>query len=251
MASVLERALLDAQALVQCGYEAVIVENFGDLPFHRDRIPALSVAAMARIAGSIRERHPALLLGLNCLRNDAASAVAIAAAVEADFVRVNLHCGAAWSDQGLLQGDAAETLRARAAIRPQLMILADLRVKHAAPVAQRPLVEEALELRERGLADVLLMTGPATGSPANMDEFDELRAAADDIPLWVASGVDVGSAAAWSERADGAIVGSALMQEGHCGRPIDPRRAAELRERWMTVRTTDRAQAAAAAEKER
>ncbi|HEX9642250.1 MAG TPA: BtpA/SgcQ family protein [Candidatus Krumholzibacteria bacterium] len=249
--AVLRQALDDVEALVQSGFEALLLENFGDAPFHRDQLPAVSIAALARVAGSVRERHRSLRLGLNCLRNDVASAVAIATACEADFIRVNVHCGAAWSDQGLLQGDAAATLRARAASRPELKILADLRVKHAAPVAARPLVEEALELRERGLADALLLTGPATGAAADPGEFEELRRSMQDVPLFVASGVDAGSAAAWSLLADGAIVGSALMRGGLCGGPIEAERARLLRERWVAARSTRTEESVASAQKER
>ena len=54
-----------------------------------------------------------LPVGVNVLRNDAAAALAVARVVGARFIRVNVHTGAMWSDQGLLQGRAHETLRRR------------------------------------------------------------------------------------------------------------------------------------------
>ena len=44
---------------------------------------------------------------LRCLRNDAKSALAIAAAANLDFIRVNVHTGAYLTDQGLIEGEAA------------------------------------------------------------------------------------------------------------------------------------------------
>ena len=51
-------------------------------------------------------------LGINVLRNDAESALAIAAVVSASCIRVNVHTGARVTDQGVIEGEAAATLRA-------------------------------------------------------------------------------------------------------------------------------------------
>jgi predicted TIM-barrel enzyme len=55
---------------------------------------------------------------LNVLRNDARAALGAALACGATFVRVNVHTGATWTDQGLIEGDAYATLRYRQALGP-------------------------------------------------------------------------------------------------------------------------------------
>lgn len=225
----LTRALADAEALVEAGYHGIVVENFGDLPFYPERIPAVTVACMARIASALRECWPELRIGINCLRNDADAALAVAVASGADAIRVNVHAGAAVTDQGLLQGKAAETLRRRRELGAEsVLILADVAVKHAAPLGPTDLTQLARDLRYRGLADALLVTGWGTGEAAFVEDLERVRAAVPDAPVLVASGVDRESAALWARIADGAIVGSDLMHEGHAGGGVDPDRARAL-----------------------
>ncbi|HPF35967.1 MAG TPA: BtpA/SgcQ family protein [Candidatus Krumholzibacteria bacterium] len=217
-----QAALADAEALARGGAGALMLENYGDVPFHRDAVPAVTVAAMTRLAHAVRRAHPDLPLGINVLRNDVASALAVAAAVDAAFVRVNVLTGAMVTDQGLIQGKAAEVLRLRARLCPQVGILADIRVKHAAPLAERPLADEAADLRLRAGADALIVSGAATGSPADPARLDALRAALPDCPLLVGSGADTANVAAFAA-ADGVIVGSSLKSPGADGRPVvDP-----------------------------
>ena len=109
----LDTALRDAEHLVAAGFRALVVENYGDLPFFPERVPAITVAAMSRVLGRVRAEWPELRLAVNCLRNDAQSAMAMAVANQADAVRINVHTGAALTDQGVLTGNAAQTLRSR------------------------------------------------------------------------------------------------------------------------------------------
>lgn len=228
----LRRALADARALTGAGFAGIMVENYGDLPFFRGAVPPVTVAALARVVGALRQEFPETRLGVNMLRNDAAAAMSIAAACGADAIRVNVHCGAVLADQGLIQGEAAATLRLRQQLGAPVRVLADLRVKHAAPLGERPLVEEALDLRERGLADALLVTGPGTGRAADPGPIAALREALPGCPLLVASGVDAAGAAGWRDRVDGAIVGSDLMHGGRAGAGVDPARAAAFLRAW-------------------
>src|SRR5438552_8962216 len=104
--------LKDAEALATGGVDALIIENFGDAPFYPRRVPAHTIAFLAVLAHDVK-RGFNLPLGINILRNDAESAVAVASAVSAGFIRVNIHAGARVTDQGLIEGTAHETLRYR------------------------------------------------------------------------------------------------------------------------------------------
>ena len=88
-------ALRDAQALIEGGVAGIIVENFGSSPFykgtHGHRIPPHQLAAMTVVCREIKTAFPSCILGVNCLRNDAYSAIGIAGATQANFIRVNVH----------------------------------------------------------------------------------------------------------------------------------------------------------------
>ena len=200
---VLELALHDARALRDGGCDGLVIENFGDRPFTRARVEAETIAVMTRVISEIRREVP-LPFGVNVLRNDALSALAVAAATGAAFIRVNIHTGAAVTDQGIIEGDAYATLRKRAALAPEVRIFADHLVKHATPMGE----SSVKDLRLRGLADAIIVTGRETGAAADPSQLRELRALV-DAPLIVGSGLTAENASQFAD-ADGAIVGTSI-----------------------------------------
>jgi len=226
-----ERALTDAEALCEGGVDALLVENFGDAPFYPEEVPAHVVAEMTAVA-----RELALAVdspwGVNVLRNDARAALSVAAAAGGSFVRVNVHAGARVTDQGLIEGRAHETLRLCERVDADVAILADVAVKHSAPVAEREVEAVVADLVERGLADGLVVSGAATGQPADSDHLTAVLEARDDVapdlPVLVGSGVTAGNVAGILDRADGAIVGTALKRDGETTEPVDPDRVQAL-----------------------
>ena len=208
---VLELALHDARTIVAGGCDGLVIENFGDRPFAPGRVEAETVAAMTRAVAEIA-REVRAPFGVNVLRNDALSALAIAAATGAAFIRVNVHTGAAVTDQGILEGDAYTTLRKRATLAPDVLIFADHLVKHATPMGE----SSAKDLRLRGLADAVIVTGSETGAAADPSRLRELRAQL-DAPLLLGSGLSAENATHFPD-ADGAIVGTSLKTDGRVDR---------------------------------
>ena len=147
VSAIREAALRDAQALAEGGVHGIMMENFGDVPFFPGHVPASVVAHVTTIAAEIRRRID-LPLGINVLRNDGQSALAVAHAVGADFIRVNVLSGARVTDQGIVQGIAHDLLRERSQLgATSVKILADVDVKHSAPLAPRPLVDEVADVQ--------------------------------------------------------------------------------------------------------
>lgn len=217
MDEVIGRAVGDARALRDGGCDGFVVENFGDRPFTRGRVEADTVAAMTRVIGEIRAAVQ-LPFGVNVLRNDALSALAIAAATGASFIRVNVHTGAMLTDQGIIEGDAYTTLRKRAELAPDVLIFADHLVKHATPLADVDPLQSARDLRLRGLADALIVTGAETGAAADPARLRTLREGISDAPLLLGSGLSASNArdfaGADGAYADGAIVGTSVKRDG-------------------------------------
>ncbi len=210
----------DANALSDAGFDAVIVENYGDIPFVPGAVSPVTVAAMTRCCLAARVAAPTLALGINVLRNDAEAALAVALATSASFIRVNVHIGARLTDQGVVQGRAHETLRLRRSLGlDHVKLLCDVDVKHSAPLAARPLAEEVDDLVHRGGADAVLVTGTGTGRGVNLRDFDEVVRST-TAPVIVASGATMQTLPSL-RRAHGVIVGSALRVDGKAGGPID------------------------------
>lgn len=222
--AVIEAALADARALYAGGCDGVIFENFGDRPFHKAP-PKETIAAMTRVIAEV-VRETAGVFGVNVLRNDAAGALAIAAATGAAFIRVNIHTGAMLTDQGVIEGEAAATLRIRERLAPGVAIFADHLVKHATPLAAVDETQWAKDLRERGRADAIIISGRETGAPADANRLRTVRSAV-DAPILIGSGLTAENAAAFAD-ADGAIAGTWLKRDGRVDAPVDRARVERL-----------------------
>lgn len=227
LGAVCERALVDARALVSGGADGIIVENLGDAPYARGSVGPGTVAAMTRVVMAVRETAPELRLGVNVLRNDALAALAVAAATDAEFIRVNVHSGAMVTDQGIIQGEARATLLERARLGAHVAIAADVLVKHAVPLGEVRLEDAARDTWDRGLADALVITGAGTGQPTSPEDLKRARHAVPAAPLWVGSGVQPDNVAEYG--ADGFIVGTWLHHDGRLSEPLDPERVARMR----------------------
>jgi membrane complex biogenesis BtpA family protein len=231
---VVERARAEAALLVETGFHGLMVENFNDVPFYPDRVPAETVAAMTV---AVREVTAAVgvPVGVNVLRNDGAAALAVAVATGAQFIRVNVLTGAMVTDQGIVSGKAHELLRLRRSLGSPIRIFADVLVKHAQPLGPLPIQQAAEEIVGRGLADALIVTGSGTGKPADLEEARAVRRVLPDVPLLVGSGVTAGTLRNCLETADGVIVGSDLKQGGRADSPVDRDRVTAIVEAWRRL----------------
>lgn len=221
-------ALRDAEALASGGVQGLLVENFGDSPFYPDRVPAYVVAELTAFASEIG-RITGLPLGINVLRNDGSAAVAVAHAVGARFVRINILCGVRATDQGLVSGKAHEVLRDRMTLgATSVSILADVDVKHSRPVGDPDLEGEVRDCLERGGADGVIVSGSRTGSPVDLEVVRLAKESARGAPVWVGSGVTENNVEQIYAEADGLIVGTAFKVDGVTANPVDPERVRSL-----------------------
>jgi len=232
LTAVLDAALRDAERLTAGGVDGLMIENYGDSPFYPEAVPKHTVASMTRVASAVSEAVDCPL-GINVLRNDAEAALSVAAAVKADYIRINVHTGAAVTDQGLIEGQAHQTLRLRDRLGVETTIMADVDVKHAAPLGgKRPVGATVGDLVERGHADGVILSGPETGQSVDMTALRRAVASRDErglsTPVLVGSGVTAESVTQLLPVADGAIVGTAFKENGRTTNPVDVDRVEKL-----------------------
>src|SRR5437667_4246769 len=164
--AVIKLAINDARAYERGGADALFIENFGDVPFTKASVGPETVAAMTAAGRAVRAAVK-LPIGFNVLRNDARSALAVCAACGGSFVRVNVHTGAMLTDQGIIEGDAYNTIRYRQRVCPGVLVFADIHVKHAVSLGDFTIEESAHDTLERGHADALIISGTGTGVAAD------------------------------------------------------------------------------------
>lgn len=230
MGAVVDAALADAAVLEQGGVDGIMVENFFDAPFFKDHVPPETVASMARVMTTLRQKTK-LPLGVNVLRNDGISALAIAAACEAQFVRINIVSWAMLADQGIIEGRAAEIARYRKMLGAPTLIFTDCLTKHAEPIAPVQMQWVALDTWERGGVDALVISGKATGYATDLGDVIAARKGAPGAPLLIGSGVTTENVTDFLPMVDGVLVGTSLKVDGKVENPVDPARVKQVVER--------------------
>ena len=228
---IVEAALRDAKTIEEAGFDAVMVENFGDVPFPK-YVDKTTVAAFTAVAKEIREEI-SLPLGVNVLRNDGIAAYSIAYAVRADFIRVNVLSGIAYTDQGVIEGIAHELARLRRLLPSKIQVFADVHVKHAVHFFD---FEDAVrDTVERGLADAIVVSGRATGKPVDIERL-ALAKSISPVPVIVGSGTSYDNLPELWRYADGFIVGTWIKRDGKVGNEVSLDRAKTLVELAKNLR---------------
>jgi membrane complex biogenesis BtpA family protein len=225
--AVIDRAEQEATALASGGVDGIIVENFFDAPFTKNQVDPAVVSAMTVVIQRLMQLVT-IPLGVNVLRNDAHSALAIATVVKAQFIRVNVLTGVMATDQGLIEGQAHQLLRYRREIGSDVRIFADVLVKHARPLSSPNLTVAVQDTIERGLADAVILSGWATGSPPDLQDLELAKAAAYDTPVLIGSGANWENISTLMQAADGVIVSSSLKRHGRREQTIDPIRVSQF-----------------------
>jgi len=227
LSTVIARAEQEATALAAGGIHGIVVENFFDAPFPKSQVDPVVVSAMTVVVQRLSQLVP-LPIGINVLRNDARSALAIAACTDASFIRVNVLTGIMATDQGLIEGQAHDLLRYRRELGADVKIFADVLVKHAQPLGNPDVKTAVQETIQRGLADGVILSGGMTGSPPSLADLQVAKAAAGETPVLIGSGADWDNIPQLICHADGVIVSSSLKRKGDIQQPIDPIRARQF-----------------------
>ncbi|ASJ07703.1 hypothetical protein A3L11_00020 [Thermococcus siculi] len=221
--ALIDAAVRDAEALERAGFDAIMVENFGDVPFPK-YVDKTTVAAFTAVAKAICD-EVSLPLGINVLRNDGIAAYSIAYAVKADFIRVNVLSGVAYTDQGIIEGIAHELARLRRLLPSKIRVFADVHVKHAVHFGD---FEDSIrDTVERGLADAIVVSGKATGKPVDIERL-ALAKKVSPVPVIVGSGTTYDNLPTLWPHADGFIVGTWIKRDGKVENEVSLERARKL-----------------------
>ncbi len=225
----LDEFAADLDACVAGGLDGILLENENDKP-HTLMVSKAQVAWLTRVAvfASSRTKLP---VGLNVQRIDWDATLAVAAAAELPFVRLDT-----FVDKVVMQGETiALDPRAILALRAQLKaervaLWTDIHVKHATPVDPMPLEASAAMALKEGAA-ALLISGGRTGEAPNTEDFVRIRKAIPSAPLVIASGLTKENARVLAPLADAAIVGTSLKD----GERVSLSRVKELVSAWQNA----------------
>jgi membrane complex biogenesis BtpA family protein len=227
VAAIAEEAVRDARTYAAAGFHGLIIENMHDRPYLKGSVGPEIGAAMAVIGAEVRRAVP-LPMGVQVLAGANTWAVAIAHACGAGFVRVEGFVFAHVADEGVIESCAGALLRYRRAIGADgVRVFADIKKKHAAHAITADVdIAETAKAAEFFLADGVIVSGVASGLPADADEVRAVSGAV-TIPTLVGSGITVENVASYAA-ADALIVGTSMKQDGLWTNAVDGNRARAL-----------------------
>lgn len=212
--AIVDKAIKEAGVLEKGGAVGIMIENFGDVPFYPTNVPKETLTCMATLGTKIKEQV-SIPIGFNVLRNDAESALALSLSCGGKFVRINVLSGAMATDQGIIEGKAHEVLRMRKRLAKDVVILADVHVKHATPMGDEDIGQVSIDTIKRGGADAIIVTGTGTGEETDLIDLKLVREANPDAFIYVGSGTSLDNIDQLAKYADGYIIGTALKSDSN------------------------------------
>jgi len=228
LVEIIELAQEDVNNLIFGGVDGIIIENFGDTPFVKDDISKRTLASFTTVVENI-EYDRDIKVGINVLRNDGISALSIAEATKADFVRINvLNNVMMYTDQGMIEGKAHEIAQFKNSLNKEIEIYADVFVKHAVPPEGSKIENHTEELIHRAGADVVIVTGDGTGHQINIEDLNKIREIVPHGKLAIGSGVNEENIEEYLDIADILIVGTNFKVDQDVSKRVDQRSVEQL-----------------------
>ena len=212
MKKIIDFALRNTEKAVKAGIPALYIQDLGDIPIAPQAQPH-SVAFLSVVGATLRDAFPNLALGVGMLSHAAREPLAVAQAIQAQFVRIKVFTGAMVKAEGILQGCAYEAIRYRTEIGAEnIAILADVHDRTGKPLGEMPLKEAAHFTAVHSRADALVLTGFSFAESLEM--LEQVRIANLDVPLLLGGGADAKNISQALQYADGVIVSSSFKPVG-------------------------------------
>jgi len=223
MKKILDAAVKDALALEVGGVDGLIVENIFNRPRQKTVGPE-TVAAMTLAVKAVVDAV-SIPVGIKVLFNDYQAQLAIAHITNANFVRISVYTDAVVSMAGIIEGCCYDAITYRHRIgADNIKILADVHVKHAAPLAPidiRPIEDVAFDMAYSGMAQGVVVTGRRTGLEVNIHDLELVKKAIGDKLVLVGSGTNETNVDQILKYADGAIIGTYFKGGGIIENPVE------------------------------
>ncbi|KAF6734602.1 uncharacterized protein FQA47_013160 [Oryzias melastigma] len=235
MSQIVEEACREAEVYRDAGVDGLIMENMHDVPYTFHVGPEVC-AGMTSVCVAVRTACPSLPLGVQILSSANRQALAVALASGLDFIRAEGFVFSHVADEGLLNACAGDLLRYRRQIGAEhVQIFTDIKKKHSAHALTADVTtEETARAAEFFLSDGLILTGAATGDPADPHQLREVTRSV-KIPVLIGSGVTFDNVDRYLD-ASGFIIGSHFKAGGHWAGAVDPDRVKRFMEKIRRLR---------------
>lgn len=217
----IEKALADLEALEMAGFDGALIKNDYDKP-HTEFANSAQISSFTAVAWEVCKKAK-IPIGVQMMLNDWASSFAIAKVVGAQFTRLDVFVDYVDCEWGEIHPDPDKIIAYKNEIYSELILLADIQVKYKKMLENKSIVESARQAIEKG-ANVLIITGKATGEETPLQKVKEVKEAFPHFSVCVGAGISYENIIEQMSVADGAIVGSSIKSGGR----IDYQKAKDL-----------------------
>lgn len=211
----------EAKMIAENGFDGLILQNMNDMPIKQDS-NFQSVAFMTRIGNEIKDKFPDLLIGI-LINWDGVASLAVAEAINADFIRVeHLYTGVNVTSAGLLQAQAVDIIELKMRLKSDIPIFADVYEVHGVPLGRKTYGDAAWEIVNEAFADGLFTSGK------NIEESIKIAKEIKDrnlnVPLYLGGGATGDNIYELLEYYDGVSVAT-WIKDGDMANDINPEKA--------------------------
>lgn len=178
-----------------------------------------------------------LPLGIQILAGANKEALAVAKAVDLDFIRAEGFVFGHVADEGYIDSCAGELMRYRKMIDAgRVNVFTDIKKKHSSHAITSDVdIVETAHAAEFFLSDGLIITGSSTGKAVDIRELDALKDSVDK-PILIGSGITADNITEYWPFANAFIVGSHFKENGYWMNSISEERLAVFMEKVENLR---------------
>lgn len=221
LSEIIDYVLQEARILSDCGFDAVILQNMGDMPVRQQTRPEV-IGYFSIIAKEIKSNFSDLVLGI-LINWDGVASLAVAHAADADFVRVeHVYTGVEVTSTGLITAQCCEITEMKKRLNTTLPIFADVYEPHAVPLGTKPIEDASWETLHEALADGLFLSGKTVEESIAM--IERARTKVPDSTIFLGGGATEENVLELLKYYDGICVAK-WIKNGSLKNPIDPERA--------------------------
>jgi membrane complex biogenesis BtpA family protein len=214
VSAIAKLAAAEAEVYGEAGFHGLVLENTHDRPYVKGAAVGPEITAALSVIGAEIRRASPLPLGVQVLAGANRSAIAVAHACGASFVRVEGFVFAHVADEGLIESSAGDLLRYRRMIgADDVLVFADIKKKHSAHAITADVdIVETAKAAEFFSVNGVVVSGSATGSPASPEEVRAVSSAV-TVPTIIGSGITPDNIVLYPG-ADAFFVGSSVKSDG-------------------------------------
>jgi membrane complex biogenesis BtpA family protein len=212
--NIIEHSDKEIKILIKSGVDAILLENENDRPYTilaSDQV----INSFTNITKELVRRNPTIKIGLEFLINDPKASLRIAKDSGASFIRTDYFVDRMSREEygGELYINPSELMKYRDKIEAgNIDIYTDIQVKYAKMLEDKSIEESASQARIAG-SDGVIVSSDKTGKAPSKTDLNAAKLG--HTKVLIGSGLSLENLSELYPLCDGAMVGSALMEDGH------------------------------------